>query len=88
MIKVWKCDFCGYTEASKDYMFQHENNCNCNPKFKTCGSCKKFDTFDYTECKKNLNYWKYDIDGDCPEWETDNEKLLRKIKLKQLNENN
>lgn len=85
MIKVWKCDFCGHTDISHVIMSHHENNCYCNPKLKNCYSCKNYDTFDYTNCSKNLDHWSYDDDGDCPEWETDNEKLLRKIKLKQLN---
>ena len=69
-------------------MTQHENNCYCNPKFKNCYSCKNYDTFDYINCSKNLDYWTYEDDGDCSELKTNNEKLLRKMKLKQLNSTN
>lgn len=40
--KAYECEFCGKEFDVEQYeeALQHENNCNCNPKHKKCGSCK------------------------------------------------
>ena len=89
MKRVWKCDFCCHTEVSKEKMIEHENKCYSNPTFKKCWSCKFHDTYcDSYICNAGIElYYEYEDDGNCPKWQTDDEKLLRKLKLKKLEEN-
>ena len=84
---VWKCDFCHETNIDKESMRLHETKCSFNPKMRSCYSCKNLeDVYDCQDCKKNLNYWEVQDDGgNCEGWETDDEKLLRKLKLDQIN---
>lgn len=36
-------------------------------------------------CSKNIEeYWDYEDEGNCPMWKTEDEKLLRKMKLKYI----
>lgn len=90
MKRVWKCDFCHTTNKNYDWIKEHENVCESNPKFRNCFSCIHR-IYSYADCKKNLNYWQfetYDEEyGYCTEWKSDNEKLLRKIKLQEINKN-
>lgn len=86
MKRVWKCDFCCHTEKLIDKIKGHELNCFMNPKFKNCHSCRNFYTrWESEYCKKDLDVFDGQDDGNCQGWETDNEKLLRKIKLAQIN---
>jgi len=83
---VWKCDFCCETNINKELMRTHEITCAFNPKNRACYSCKNFENiYDRNDCKKNLDYWLICDDGNCPSWETDDKKLLRKLKLEQIN---
>jgi hypothetical protein len=85
MIRVWKCDFCCHTEKSVEKMKTHEDLCSHNPKFKKCYSCENYYTYWENECcKKDLIVFEGQEDGNCEGWETDNIKLVRKLKLKQL----
>jgi hypothetical protein len=88
MKRVWKCDFCSQTNINSDKIKEHEKECSFNPKFRNCFSCIHR-PYSYSDCKKNLNYWQfetYDEEyGYCTEWKSDNEKLLRKIKLQEIN---
>lgn len=86
MKRVWKCDFCYYTETSIEKMMSHENTCSLNPKFKKCYSCDNYYTYwESEECRKELDVFDGQDDGNCTGWESKNKKLLRKIKLDQLN---
>lgn len=86
MKQVWKCDFCCETNVDKESMRMHEPDCVFNPIKKGCYSCKNFEhIYDCNDCKKNLDYWTFSEDGNCSGWETDDEKLLRKLKLDQIN---
>jgi len=86
MKKVWKCDFCYHIEVFKDDMVKHEEKCSSNPIFKKCWSCKHHThSYDSYKCDKQEYCYDYEDDGNCPTWETDDEKLLRKIKLENLN---
>jgi hypothetical protein len=71
-------------------MIEHEKKCSSNPIFKNCWSCKFHEPATYDEswyCDiMKLNVYEYEYDGNCPEWKTDNEKLLRKIKINRINQ--
>ena len=88
MKRVWKCDFCSETNKNSDFIKKHEEDCFLNPKFRDCHSCI-YRHYSYDDCRKDLDYWQYeDYDeeyGYCPEWKSDDEKLLRKIKLQEIN---
>lgn len=87
MKRVWKCDYCYHFETSIEKMKTHEEEeCSSNPKFKKCSSCCNLTyIYDSPDCKKDLDYWEMDDVGNCIGWETDDKKLLRKIKLEQIN---
>ena len=79
---VWSCDFCSETNSQKSIMEYHEKICSFNPKNKTCPSCKH-NTLSSEICEKGI----FDDDVDnCPKWESDNIKLLRKLKIQELND--
>jgi hypothetical protein len=85
MIRVWKCEFCCHTEKSVEKMREHENICSFNPKFKHCSSCANYYTHWENECcKKDLSVFNGQEYGNCIGWETDDIKLIRKLKLKKL----
>ena len=89
MKRVWRCDYCSHNEFLQEKMKEHEKTCSSNPIFKKCWSCKFHESsYDYSyTCDKVTYCWDYEDDGNCPEWQTDDEKFLRKIKLKQINAN-
>lgn len=86
MKQVWKCDFCSQTNDDPVKLKKHEENCSFNPIFRTCWSCVHHVTdYDSMTCDKGVKgYWNYEDDGDCPEWETDDEKYLRYLKIKSI----
>ena len=85
MKKVWKCDFCSHTNVDSKLVFEHENNCSFNIKFKRCWTCKYiYSDYDMYSCEKNVKtHWEHE-DVDCSEWKSEDEKLLRKIKLQEI----
>ena len=90
MKRVWKCDFCHETNKNSDFIKKHEEDCFLNPKFRNCHSCEHYYSYyDMMDCKKSRNTFEYeDYDeeyGYCPEWKSDDPKLLRKIKLQEIN---
>jgi hypothetical protein len=86
MKKVWKCDYCLHTNILLDEMKIHEKECSFNPIFKNCWSCKYQK---YPDCEIEVEcHWKFEEDGNCKMWKTDDEKLIRKLKLDQLNKLN
>ena len=88
MKHVWKCDFCCETNIDKESIRIHESKCTFNPKMRSCYSCENFeDIYDCHGCKKDLDYWEFSEEGNCDGWETDDKKLLRKLKLQSLYEN-
>lgn len=67
-------------------MKKHEDECSFNPKFKECWTCKHHESdYELMICTKNVEYhWRFEENGNCSKWETEDEKLLRKMKLKQI----
>jgi len=54
MRNVYACDFCDETNESPILMKKHEDECECNPKFKLCHSCEYFGTsYGYEVCLNN-----------------------------------
>lgn len=88
MKRVWKCDFCYHNEVLQDKMKEHEEKCSSNPIFKNCWSCKFHEPATYNEswyCDiMKSDVYEYEDDGNCPDWQTDDIKLLRKLKLEKL----
>jgi hypothetical protein len=90
MKKVWKCDFCTYTHNLDGDVKLHEDSCIFNPINKHCYSCKNYNDFNHygdyhpVYCTQHNTYSKCE---NCEDWETDDEKLLRKLKLQKLYEN-
>ena len=63
-------------------MIDHEKSCKFNPKLRSCASCKNDNILD-SICDKDFFS---DDRFDCTLWETNDRKLLRKLKLKELND--
>lgn len=85
MKKVWKCDFCQHTGVIVKDMILHEENCGLNPKLKNCYSCEHhYDFWESTRCRLELNVFDGEDEGNCIGWKTNNESLMRKLKLEQL----
>jgi hypothetical protein len=82
MRKLWCCDFCNHTEIKNITMIEHEKNCKFNPKLKGCPSCKNDNILD-SNCDKDFFS---DDRFNCPIWECNNIKLLRKLKLIEIND--
>ena len=91
MIRVWKCDFCCTLNVLPEKIKEHELKCSSNPELRKCWSCKYHnvdgeygDSFTFCEIKLDVNDGeRY---GNCKGWKSDDPKLLRKLKLKKLNE--
>jgi hypothetical protein len=53
---VYKCDFCDRTEQKKQKMKEHESQCDFDPRFKKCWSCKNLAPLSQAKaCKKGLD---------------------------------
>ena len=93
MKRIWKCDFCHYTNMLSENVKKHEDNCSSNPIFKKCWSCEYHTlSFDYDDhdCSKGIiPCWDYEDNGNCPTWKPNIKdiKLLRKLKLDKLMSN-
>ena len=90
MKRVWKCDFCSSTNVLSEKIKEHELECSFNPEKRMCYSCIfSYDDAYYGErspcCKINLDVVDGEEDGNCKGWQTDDPKLLRKLKLQKLN---
>jgi len=48
---IYACEYCNNDYNDKEICIEHENNCNKNPKFKSCDSCD------------HVNYKKYMASG-------------------------
>ena len=86
MKRVWKCDFCNYTNILLTDIKYHEKNCDYNPIFKSCWSCKNNSMMHNSGfCEIGvLSFWHFQKFGNCDNWETNDKKLIRKLKLEQL----
>ena len=97
MKTVYQCDFCECVSSSKFEILEHEKDCYKHPKWKSCDSCKykRWHVFSvisdheyYCELDGLSDKTKFDVyinKGNCPKWQTNNIKLLRKLKLNKLN---
>jgi hypothetical protein len=76
MKKVWKCDYCSHVQEQIFGMKKHEEECAFNPANKKCFSCKNIwsDNKCAEYCIKGLSLMKGEDDGNCPSWESNNEK--------------
>ena len=61
MKQVWQCDYCGCTIKDHTDMMFHEEQCDKNPKSRSCDTCSCAITKTCTEPvykkKKNCKYW-------------------------------
>ena len=89
MKRVWKCDFCSSTDVLSEKIKEHELNCHFNPLKRFCYTCKFHGDEGYygdscPYCEIKLDHISGEEDGNCKGWQTDNPRLLRKIKLQKL----
>lgn len=84
MKRVWKCDFCSETNLDSKKIRVHELSCHFNPALKFCYSCKHHDDANFFVCDKKLSIIEGEEKGMCIGWETNDIKILRKVKIQNL----
>lgn len=86
MKQVWQCDFCSFTSKEKVIVFQHEQDCDCNPVNKSCIVCKNYNSSAIllNRCKLNKSTSFAVKFKNCDGWEYKNKLELRKLKIKKL----
>ena len=89
MKQVWQCDYCNETSLHHKIMEEHENGCVFNPINHSCHSCLYALEDNYISgtsgCeKKKLDFFNYEIYGNCGGWDHKDKSELRKLKIKKL----
>ena len=88
------CDHCNgsFLESELDILLEHELECHKNPKNRTCDTCKHSEMLfingrDFCVLESDFNsMYNHTYVMHCNKWETDDNQILRKIKLEQINE--